>query len=454
MTLHLLSVMTGLAIYVATSHALHLRRHPSAAIAWVVLLILLPYVVLPLYLIFGSRKLGNQRAKPCELPLPGADSDMLISRMQQLAAVMAMPPVVSYQQLRIHEQGDGALQVLRSMIDAATRTIDFCTFIFAQDKPGEEIAMLLTRRAQAGIKVRLLIDGVGAYLGARTDFTRLKRAGVEVVFFIPPVRSTLRGRSNLRNHRKMVITDCEWLWSGGRNLAADYFEGNAGLPWVDLSFDLRGKLVQQAQQQFDQDWIFATEGKYSTQRLPDSQEGKPESAAAQLIVSGPDQIDDTLYTLLVSSFFNARKSILAVSPYFVPDATLLMSLTLAARRGIAVDLLLPGKSNHSLADFARHRALRELTLAGARVWFLPDMIHAKAVVIDDEVALVGTANLDQRSLFLNYEMMIAFYEKNDVQRFSLWIERRIKSAVLYHVQPITIWQEIAEGLLLWLAFQL
>lgn len=165
-------------------------------------------------------------------------------------------------------------------------------------------------------------------------------------------------------------------------------------------------------------------------------------------------MEDTLHTLLVSGFFTARKRILAVTPYFVPEPTLLMSLTLAARRGVAVDLLMPGKSNHRLADLARHRALRELVAAGARVWFSPHMIHAKAVVVDDELALAGSANLDERSLFLNYELMVAFYAMTEVEGFARWIDIQRSAATPYRARRPGFWREVAEGLLLWLAFQL
>lgn len=460
-TLHSLIVMVGLAIYVFSSHTLHLRRHPSAAVAWVVALVLLPYAALPLYLMFGSRKVGNYRtaARRYEFNSRNSNPDALTARTQQLAAIMALPAASSYHQLTIHEDGTQALQELRNMIDGATHTIDLCTFIFARDGLGEEIAQSLKRRARDGIRVRLLVDGVGAYLGGHTNFESLSAEGIQVAMFVPPLRSSLRGRTNLRNHRKMVITDSEWLWCGGRNLAAEYFEGDAtsppgNPPWVDLSFDLHGALALQAQQQFEQDWEFATRGVLPEPAPPISQDLQSGPAMGQLIASGPDQMDDTLYTLLVSGFFIARKRILAVTPYFVPDPTLLMSLTLAARRGVTVDLLMPKKSNHRLADLARHRALRELTSAGGRVWFLPHMIHAKAVVIDDELALAGTANLDQRSLFLNYELMVSFYESTDVKRFAQWIERQRNAAVPYHAKPPSFWREIGEGLLLWLAFQL
>ena len=123
----------------------------------------------------------------------------------------------------------------------------------------------------------------------------------------------------------------------------------------------------------------------------------------------------------------ARERILAVTPYFVPDATLLMALTLAARRGVAVDLVLPARSNHRLADVARNRPLRDLARAGARIWLTSHMVHAKAIVIDDGFALAGSANLDARSLFLNYELMVAFYRPADVAEFAGLDRRRASS---------------------------
>lgn len=460
-TLHGLIVMLGLAIFVIASHTLHQRRHPSAAVAWVITLVLLPYVALPLYLMFGRRKLVphrfNARSRPSAMPASGSDSPA--ARTQQLAAAMALPAAATYQGMSVHRDGTQALQVLRDMTGAATRTLDLCTYLFAGDGLGDEVAERLKQRARDGIRVRLLVDGIGAWLGRYPSFRSLSAAGVQVALFVPPLRSTLQGRTNLRNHRKMVIADGEWFWCGGRNLAAEYFEGDSGAtrakaPWVDLSFDLHGALALQAQQQFEQDWEFATRGTLARSPRPLQQDWPEGSAIGQLVASGPDQVEDTLHTLLVSGFFAARKRILAVTPYFVPEPTLLMSLTLAARRGVAVDLLMPGRSNHRLADLARHRALRELAAAGARVWFAPHMIHAKAVVIDDELALAGSANLDERSLFLNYELMVAFYAEAEVEQFALWIDAQRSAATPYRARRPGFWREIAEGLLLWLAFQL
>jgi cardiolipin synthase len=300
---------------------------------------------------------------------------------------------------------------------------------------------------------------VGLYLGGRPNLSRLRAAGVDVALFVPPWQSPLRGRTNLRNHRKMIIADEDWLWTGGRNLAAAYFESGvasgAGRPgWPDLSFDLHGALAGQAQQQFEQDWRFAARESPAPTRVPQTPAHATHDALAQLVPSGPDQVDDTVHALLVSACFNARAHIVAATPYFVPDATLLMALTLAARRGVEVELLLPQRSNHWLADVARHRALRDLAVAGALVQMLPRMMHAKAVVVDDALALVGSANLDARSLFLNYELMVAFYDRVDVRRFEQWIVAQRGDALPYRSHPPGLLRRLGEGLVLWLAFQL
>ncbi len=455
-----LLVAIGLVIYVTASHSLHQRRHPSAAIAWVFGILLLPYFVLPLYLAFGSRKTVAarmaQRAKG--VVVAASPTHATAARSQQLGIAMGLPDPVSYEALEIHEDGEDALAALLSVIASARRTLEVSTFIFGRDAVGGQIAAALQASARAGVRVRLLIDGIGIYLGGYPDLKELSRAGVEVVRFVPPLSSPKRGRTNLRNHRKMVIADGERLWCGGRNLAAEYFGGaaaplRANKPWVDLSFDLTGELAEQAREQFECDWAFAAE-----QALPavSPAVGRPIAAPtlAQLVASGPDQPDDTIFTLLVSGCFTAQKRILAVTPYFVPEASLLNALMLAARRGIDVDLVLPARSNHRLADFARHRSLRDLVMAGGRVWFHPAMMHAKAVIIDDELALVGSANLDGRSLFLNYELMVAFYDRKAIRRFSRWIEAQRHESAPYLAQRASVLRELGEGVILWLAFQL
>jgi cardiolipin synthase len=447
LTLHGIVVALGLIVYVGVARALPQRRDPSAAIAWVVALALVPYVAVPLYLMFGSRKLRMRDAPVLALPpVQAAEDDVEAASLwaRRLGRSMGLAPAASYQALQIHAGGAEARAAALDVIDSARQTLDICTFILARDGLGDEIAAALRAKAEAGVRVRLLIDGIGAWLGGKLDVARLRRSGVEVVKFVPPFRSILRGRANLRNHRKMVVADAARLWCGGRNFAAEYFH-----EWHDLSFDLRGELVVRACEQFEKDWAYATRSDAVERCEPVPQPiARADAPLAQLVPSGPEQVDDTVQALLLSGCFMARRRILAVTPYFIPDATLL------ARRGVTVDIVLPQRSNHRLADVARHRPLRELAAAGARVWFVPSMLHAKAVVIDDQLALAGSANLDLRSLFLNYELMIAFYEPADVQRFATWIEHERRAGVRFAPREPSLPRDLAEGLLLWLAFQL
>lgn len=464
LSLHGLFSVAGLLVYVVASHVLHQRRHPAAAIGWVLFMLLVPYAALPLYLLFGTRKLT--RANHASLDRAARPMDDADAWPAQTAAALGQPRPATYRALCVHADGSASLRALLEVIDGAQHTLDLCTFILGRDAVGAAVSARLVAQARAGVRVRLLLDGVGSMLGGRPDLSALRHAGVQVGLFVPPLHSPLKGRTNLRNHRKLVVADSghaadERLWCGGRNLAAEYFEGQPGrAAWRDLSFDLQGPLARQAADLFQRDWVFAAGTKPSAsgtaaaadaEAVPVASPGEP---AGQVIASGPDQPDDTVHALLVSAVYRARMRMALVSPYVVLDDALLMALCLAAKRGVQVDLLLPARSNHRLADIVRHRSLRALAGAGVHVWLAPHMLHAKLVIVDEVLALVGSTNLDGRSLFLNYELMVAFHDAGDIARYSAWFDLERSPAHPYVAQPPGLMRDLGEGLVLWIGFQL
>jgi cardiolipin synthase len=455
LTLHGFVTVVSVLLYAITAHVFQQRRHPTAAIAWVLFILLVPYLALPAFLTFGSRKQARPRNRPLLAgPLAEAEGPWAV----RTALALGQPAPAAYHDLQLHADGRQALAALWHVIDGAVHSIDLCTFIIGRDAVGQALFERLIAKARAGVTVRLMLDGLGSLMHSRPNLRPLRAAGVQFTMFVPPLHSPLKGRTNLRNHRKLLIADAgratQRLWTGGRNLASEYFEGEPGTPpWHDLSFDLRGDVVHQASVLFAHDWAFANGRKPSAD--PEALHSGPATAAqAQLIASGPDQADDTVYSLLVTAAYRARRRIAMVTPYFVPDAALLTALCLAARRGVQVDLLLPARSNHRVSDVARNRALRSLAAAGARLWVVPTMIHAKLVVIDDTLALAGSVNLDSRSLFLNYELMVAFHEQEAVQRFGTWFEQERAFAERFASRPAGLVADVAEGMVLWVGFQL
>ena len=457
LTLHGLVTLLAVLLYIITAHVLQQRRHPTAAIAWVLFILLVPYVALPAFLTFGSRKQARPRIDALRRPPdPATRTGWAIQTVQALG----QPAPSDYRELQIHVDGREALSALWRVIDGAQHSIDLCTFILGPDALGREVVARLCAKARAGVQVRLMLDGLGSVMGGRPSLKPLRVAGAQVKLFVPPLHSPLKGRSNLRDHRKMLIADAgfetQHLWCGGRNLAAEYFEGSAGkAAWHDLSFDFGGALVEQAASLFEHDWAFANGARLalaapSTPREP---VGAP-TGSAQLVASGPDQVDDTVYSLLVTAAYRAQTRIAIATPYFVPDAALLSALCLAARRGVRVDLLLPARSNHRLSDIARRRALRTLAQAGGRIWLTPQMLHAKLVLIDDTLALAGSANIDSRSLFLNYELMVAFHDPAAVAGFAEWFRHEQTGAQTFVPKRAGLLGDVAEGLVLWVGFQL
>ncbi|RPH59417.1 MAG: cardiolipin synthase [Burkholderiales bacterium] len=447
-------VFVGLLIYVMVTRIGQQHRHPSAAIAWVMFIALLPYFGIPLFLMFGTRKLARARRATrarAQGPLEADGPDWAL----ELLAALHVPPPVRNRSVAFHADGEEARQALLALIDNARHSVDLSTFVLADDDIGVAVCDSLVRSARRGVQTRLLLDAIGGLRTSRRLVRELRRGGVAVRRFMPVLRNPVRGRTNLRNHRKLAAADGEWLWSGGRNLAAEYFVDSAERPaWRDLSFVVHGPLAAQAHEAFEHDWHAAKGRSPRAAPAMPPLAGPEGGASAQLVLSGPDHADDTVHALLLASAYQARTRILAVTPYFVPDDALLAAWCIACRRGVRLTLIVPQRSNHWMADWARERALRALAAAGARIFLFPAMIHAKAVVVDDALALCGSANLDGRSLFVNFELMTAFYGAQEVGWLATWIEQQAQQSGVYEARTPSWGRDLLEGVVRAVGFQL
>ena len=462
--LHTAVVLAALLIYAISTHTSGQRRHPSAAIAWVLMITLLPYAGLPLYLFLGSRKFVRPARRAVGRPQPAALAPDLQGCAIATLEGMGLAAPVANQRVRFHRDGAAAWDEFAALVNSAQTQLDICTYILASDTLGERVVCLLEARAAAGVQIRLLLDAVGSWQTAAVHVRRLRAAGVDVRWFMPLLHNPLKGRVNLRNHRKLAIADQQMVWSGGRNLALEYFTGeHPQPPWVDLSFTVKGPLAAQMQALFESHWHYSQGPGQPDDRHNAAPQTTPESPvtasalpahSTQLVPSGPDQAEDTFYGLLLTTLYRAQRRVLAVTPYFVPDDSLLKALCLAAQRGVQVELVLPARSNHRLADIARARALRDLVAAGGVVRLAPGMVHAKAVVVDDSIALCGSLNLDARSLFLNFEVMVAFYDSEDISAVTQWLDGNFHHLPPHQPGHASLLRDVAEGLVRWLGFQI
>jgi cardiolipin synthase len=451
---HTVAIVGGLLLYVLATQGLQQRRPPTAAIAWVIVIALLPYVGVPLFLIFGSRKRRRSTAEPGTPHGTRADADVNTDPLVALAQALRLPPPAGHGPVALHTDGTAAMQALLRVIDDAQSTLHICTYLIGNDAVGAALMARVRSRIDQGVTVRILVDGVGG-LTSWPMMRRLRACGARVAWFIPPLHRPLHGRTNLRNHRKMVIADGRHVWMGGRNLAAEYFEGSPGhAPWIDLSLDTDGPLAAELDAIFQSDWRFAT-GELPPPDAPPVPVAQDSNVGvAQAVPSGPEYADDTLHALLLQACYRAHTSIAIATPYFVPDESLLQALCLAARRGVQVRLLLPARSNHRLADLARARALQQISAAGAQVQLFPSMLHAKLFLIDEEWLLLGSANFDSRSLFLNYELMLALRHRQTITASLDWFDTHVQASEPWHAPAPGILRNFGDGLLLWLAFQM
>lgn len=434
------------------------KRAPGNTFAWLLLIILVPYVGVPFYLLFGGRKLRRlaERKSSLRPTLPGGETAPSAFRDKPVAQAViangAGAPVAG-NSLRLLTSGEEAYAALEHHIRTAQHAIHIITFILGRDDTGKRLVKLLAERAREGVKVRVLLDSVGSMFMSREFYAPLKQAGGEVGWFMPvwPL-FTSRGSANLRNHRKIAVFDHHVAILGGHNLAKEYMGPTPfRRRWRDFGAVVEGPAAALLHEIFIADWCFATRASPDLLHAEIPIEKAVQfrgHSELQVVASGPDVPGDPLYEGIVSMIQEAQKSIWIVTPYFLPDEVLFRSLMVKARAGHDVTLMLPLKSNHPVTDFARRHYVRELIRAGARVrLFEKGMMHSKAMIVDDQVALFGSANFDPRSLFVNFEVGIFVHSKPDVLEMKAWAEKLLEQCHAPKPEPTRKKQRIVGNVL-------
>jgi cardiolipin synthase len=403
------------------------RRSPASSLTWLLTIVLLPLVGIPLFWLFGSRKIKRiAQAKPpvALTPLPPA-AGTAHPDVAQAAAHLGAEALTRGNRLTFHAGGEDAFASLLQLINGARRSIHIETYVLKADVTGRAVIEALIARAKEGLEVRLLVDGLGSFHVARRPLRRLRRAGGRVAFFLPIWRFTLLNRSNLRDHRKIAVFDAARVFAGGRNLANEYLGSGPAQRWVDLSFVLEGPAVAHYGEIFRYDWAFA-----SRERLPPpaaaEASARQDGAVMQVVPSGPDVTDDGLFAGILSLIFAARQRLWIVTPYFLPNEMLAEALQIALQRGADVRIIVPQRSDQLLVDLARGQYLSDLAALKAKILLYPGMVHAKAILVDDAAAAVGSANFDSRSMFLNFEVTSVIHSADEVRAVAQWMEQLMR----------------------------
>jgi cardiolipin synthase len=416
---HISSLLVGMLTLGFAGSVLSQRRATGSAFAWLLAIFLVPYLGIPLYLAFGGRKYKRRARKKSALTLPEGGREPLLKDGEMRAWRR------SADRVEWLDEGTLAYEAFLREILAAKRSIRIVTFVVGDDATGCSLLEALAKRAAEGIEVRLLLDDLLRFHAPRRLIAKLVAAGGRVERFMPLLHVPLRGRANLRNHRKIAAFDGERAIIGGMNLADEYMgprpsEGR----WRDLSILVSGEVVATLDHVFRADWEFAC----GEQLKPSEASLKVGPIPMSVVPSGPDAPTDPIYDAILTAIFRAEHRFWVATPYFVPDEPLVRALAVAARRGVDVRLIVPAHSNHALADLAAAPYLRDLAQAGASIWRHRKMVHAKAMIADSSLGVVGSANFDMRSLFLDYEIALFLTGKDEVARLAAWFDETTRGA--------------------------
>jgi cardiolipin synthase len=424
-------VFTAIHLVIIVRIILRPQREPASRIAWLVTAIAVPVVGIIAYLLLGEARITAKRREryhriEAHLPHPEAKEDV---RRRLAATAYAAPfalaetvnqlPPTDGNRAHLATDGDAAIREMIADIEIASSTVHLSFYIWLADHNGLRVKDALIRAARRGVKVRVLADALGSRGMIRSmHWLAMERAGVDARIALPIgglFWTLIRGRFDLRNHRKQLIVDNRIAWCGGQNLCDPAFMPKARFgPWIDVMARWEGPVVQDCQFVFAADWE-SEHGDDVTALLPDSVE-PPRVAepgiAAQVIGTGPNLPYPAMTACFVSLIHAAREELIATTPYFVPDEQLVFALTDCARRGVATTLILPKRNDSRIVAATSRSYYDDLVSAGVRLYeFGPGLLHAKTMVADGKAGLIGSANLDRRSFELNFENNVLFFDE-------------------------------------------
>jgi cardiolipin synthase len=435
---------------VASAHAILRKREVRASIGWVAFIWALPFGGALLYAALGINRLARRAGQlhPARLleapPLPRASlvpADELPEALAGYAPLATLVERVTGMALltgnRVEplDGGDAAYGAMIAAIERAERTVAMSTYIFDVDEAGERFADALAAASERGVTVRVLIDGVGANYSRPTMVQTLRRRGVRTAAFLSPALPWRLAYANLRNHRKVLVVDGAFGFTGGMNVRAGCLSGGDPSKAIgDLHFAVEGPVVAELVDAFAEDWAFTTGERLSGDAWYPSLAPRGE-VLARTVPDGPDEHLDKLRWTLLGAIGQARRRIGIVTPYFLPDAGLQSALAAAALRGVQVDLVLPAKNNLRVVQWAQTAELWSLLERGCRVWLsAPPFDHTKLMVVDEHWSCVGSSNWDPRSLRLNFELNVECYDRALARALTERLEARIARATRYTIE--------------------
>lgn len=442
---HLTAVLSLVIGGSAAVHAAMNKQDVRAAIGWVGIIMMSPLVGPLVYLVAGVNRIrhdhiSEQRDKSLHEYITDPRfnvADIADIAGEQFRSLKVLGDRISRfalrdgNNIRVLRGGDEAYPAMLEAIDQATRTIALETYIFDNDGVGKKFAEALARAVKRGVQVRVLIDAIGAKYSRPPILRTLRRQGVPAALFMTNPLGLRMPYANLRSHRKILVVDGHIGFTGGMNIREGFVTSVAGDRTAkDTHFRIEGPAVTQLISVFSHDWKFTTGEVLPFDPWCDEtwQAPKPH-VPARCIRSGPDRYMASTHSMLLGAFAVAQKHIRIQSPYFLPDQILLGALNTAARRGITVDIVIPGRNNLRLVNYAMTSQLDQVIRAGCRVWRARgNFDHSKLLTIDGAWSFIGSSNLDPRSLRLNFELDMEIYDRDIARQIEGLIDDEIDQA--------------------------